>query len=118
MISTKRIVLFLIGCIGTRLLFVFLAKRLLQIPNKYSNMLPLGYLFAGIGILSIYFFKLRNVGSETFGEPIWWNQIRPLHGFLWITYAIAAYYKLKTSWIILLADTLIGFIAWINKRLL
>lgn len=118
MISTNRILLFLIACIGTRLSLSILAKRLLEHESKYSFVLSLGYLFAGIGILSIYFFKLRDFGRETFGEPIWWNHLRPLHGLLWIAYSIAAYYKYNMSWVILLVDTLIGLLAWTSKRIL
>jgi Na+/H+ antiporter NhaC len=70
----KRFLLFLIGCIGTRILFVIIAK------NIYNKYLPyLGYLamVPAIGFIYIYLTNSRQTGAEVFGGKIWWNNIRP-----------------------------------------
>jgi len=68
----------------------------------------------GIGFLYIYFTGSRQTGPEVFGEKIWWNDLRPLHGMLWISFAILASIKNKNAWILLLTDVIIGFITFIG----
>ena len=64
----QRIVLFLVGCIGIRSLFVIIAK---YINASYLALLP------AIGFMYIYLTGSRKTGPETFGEKIWWNNLRP-----------------------------------------
>lgn len=103
--ETKRLLLFLIGCIGTRFLFVYLAKH-----ASPSNLRILGYLalLPAIGFTYIYFSGSRQTGAEVFGERIWWNDLRPIHAFL---YGLFVYYAIgghTYAWTILLVDVLFG----------
>ena len=87
----KRFLAFLLLCIPVRIGFVFIAKK---VDIKY---LPyLGYLaiLPAIGFAYIYIFGKRKTGGETFGQKIWWNNLRPLHSIL---YFIFAYLALKKS---------------------
>lgn len=106
----KRFLLFLIGCIGTRFLFVYLAKNVSK-----SFLLYMGYiaLIIGIGFLSIYFGNLRRSGQETFGDKIWWNDLRPVHGTLYLLFAYFAISGNSGSWIILLIDVIIGLVSFL-----
>ena len=81
----KRFLLFLIGCIGVRTLFVIIAKN----ASTY-NLQLLGYLalLPAIGFTYIYLTGSRKVGAETFGEKIWWNNLRPLHSFNYFLYRL------------------------------
>jgi hypothetical protein len=106
----KRFLLFLIGCIGTRFIFVYIAKH---INLKY---LPfLGYLavLPAIGFTYIYIFDARKTGAEVFGEEIWWNNLRPLHAMLYFLFAGMAIMKNRRAWIILLLDVLIGLVSFL-----
>ena len=81
---TTRIVLFLIGCIGIRSILVYIAK------NININYLPImGYLalLPAIGFLYIFMNNLRKTGLEVFGDKIWWNLLRPIHGILYLFFA-------------------------------
>jgi hypothetical protein len=103
--ETKRLLLFLIGCIGTRFLFVYLAKQ-----ASPSSLRILGYLalLPAIGFTYIYLTGSRQTGAEVFGERIWWNDLRPIHAFL---YGLFAYYAIgghAYAWTILLVDVLFG----------
>jgi hypothetical protein len=114
MLSFKeRIVLFLIGCIGSRLLFTFIAK------NMNVTYLPyLGYiaLLPAIGMLYIYISGSRDYGVEA-GGKIWWNSIRPIHSLLYFLFAYNAINKNKdVAWKILLLDVIIGLGAFINQH--
>ena len=72
----KRFLLFLIGCIGLRSLFVVIAK------NIDIKLLPyLGYLalLPALGFIFIFTTGSRRTGKEVFGGKIWWNNLRPVH---------------------------------------
>ena len=106
----KRFLLFLIGCIGVRSIFVLIAK------NIGVNYLPyLGYLalLPAIGFMYIYLTGSRRTGAEVFGEKIWWNDLRPLHSLLYFLFAYNAIIGNKQAWIYLLVDVLVGLISFI-----
>jgi hypothetical protein len=106
----KRLLLFLIGCIGTRLLLVYLAKTLNPNYVKY-----LGYISILIGLSFIYLFfsGSRKTGPEVFGDNIWWNYLRPVHGILYLLFAYYAINDNNKAWMFLLVDVIIGFISFI-----
>ena len=106
----KRFLAFLLLCIPVRVGFVFIAK---SVDKKY---LPyLGYLaiLPAIGFAYIYIFGKRKTGGETFGQKIWWNNLRPLHSILYLTFACLAINKNPKAYIPLLLDVSIGFISFI-----
>jgi len=83
----KRFLLFIFGCIGTRLFFVYAAKTI------NINYLPwLGYLalLPALGFLYFYFTNTRKTGAEVFGEKIWWNHLRPIHAIFYFLFAYNA----------------------------
>jgi hypothetical protein len=106
----QRFLLFLIGCIGTRTLFVIIAK---YIDTKYLKYLGYIALLPAIGFIYIYLTGSRKTGAETFGEKIWWNNLRPAHSILYFLFAYNAIIGNKQSWIFLLADVLIGLISFL-----
>jgi len=106
----QRFLLFLIGCIGTRTLFVIIAK---YIDTKYLKYLGYVALLPAIGFIYIYLTGSRKTGAETFGEKIWWNNLRPVHSILYFLFAYNAIKGNKQSWIFLLVDVLIGLISFL-----
>lgn len=105
----KRFLLFIFGCILMRIIFVIIAK-------KYTEYLPImGYsaLIPAIGFLYIYFTNSRQTGDEVFGDKIWWNSLRPIHGSLYLAFALFAINSNSYSWIILLLDVIIGLSAFL-----
>ena len=107
----KRFLLFLIGCIGTRSLFVYLAKNASEINLMYMGYLAL---LPAIGFLYIYFTGTRKTGAEVFGEKIWWNDLRPIHSLLYFVFAYNAINGNKNSWIYLAIDVIIGLISFLS----
>ena len=106
----KRFLAFLLLCIPVRVGFVFIAKL---VDKKY---LPhLGYLaiLPAIGFAYIYIFGKRKTGGETFGQKIWWNNLRPLHSILYFIFAYLALKKSNNAYIPLLLDVIIGLISFI-----
>lgn len=108
--KTKRLLLFLLGCIPVRLFFVFLAY-------KFPKILPiLGYLalIPATGFLLIFLTGSRKTGPEVFGGKIWWNWLRPIHSLLYFTFAYLAINKVhKYAWRVLLLDVLIGLVSFL-----
>ena len=108
----KRFLLFLIGCIGVRLSLVYVAKNYKD-QKVVKNILLIFTLLVSVGFFFIYFTGIRKKGTETFGNDIWWNNLRPLHGFLYLLFAILLYQNSSYAWMVLLADVLIGLSAFL-----
>ena len=106
----KKIVLFLIGCIGVRSLLVVIAKT---INTNYLTYLGYLALLPAIGFIYIYLTGSRESGPETFGEKIWWNNLRPIHAILYLLFAYNAIIGNKNAWMYLLVDVLFGFISFL-----
>lgn len=106
----KRFLLFLVGCIGTRTLLVYIAKNA---KTKYLQLLGYLALLPAIGFMYIYLSGSRKTGAEVFGEKIWWNDLRPLHSLLYFLFAYNAITGNKLAWIYLLLDVIIGLISFL-----
>ena len=106
----KRFLLFLIGCIGVRSSFVILSKNASTEYLKYMGYLSL---LPAVGFIYIFLTGSRKTGGETFGEKIWWNNLRPLHSLLYFLFAYNAIIGNKNAWVYLLIDVLIGLISFL-----
>ena len=106
----QRMLMFLIGCIGTRSLFVIIAK---YVNTQYLKYLGYLALLPAIGFIYIYLTGSRKTGAETFGEKIWWNNLRPIHSMLYFLFAYNAINGNKQAWIYLLVDVLFGLISFL-----
>lgn len=106
----KRFLLFLIGCIGLRTLFVYIAKT---IKPKHLPILGCIALIPAIGFSYIYLTDSRKTGGETFGQKIWWGDLRPLHALLYFIFAYMAITKDHRAWTVLLLDVALGLTAFI-----
>ena len=109
----KRILLFLFGCIGTRLFLVYVAKT---VSLQYLPLLGYVALLPAIGFMYFFITGTRTTGPEVFGDKIWWNNLRPIHAALYGIFAYNAIQKNPDSWIFLLADVVIGFAAFVHHH--
>jgi len=107
----KRFLLFLLGCIGIRSFFVYLAKN-----ASNQNLMYMGYiaLLPALGFLYIYFTGARKTGAEVFGETIWWNNLRPLHSLLYFIFAYNAINGNQMAWVYLAIDVIIGLTSFLG----
>ena len=105
----KRVVGFLVGCMGARLALVYLAYKY---PQKLAVPFTAAAVALSIGFMLIYVFGLRKTGPEVFGDTIWWDSLRPFHSILWGLFAFQISNGNPDSYLIILMDTLLGFLAW------
>ena len=100
----QRWLLFLFGCILTRLLFVYLArfgsKTILNLIG-YIALLP------AFGFLYLWLFNKRQFGLEAGGE-VWWKNFRIVHSMLYFVFAYMAITSNKNAWIALAIDVIFG----------
>ena len=102
---------FLIGCIGLRIIIAILAKNANEYQLKNLGMIAL---LPALGFIFLYLSDLRKTGIEA-GGKIWWNDIRPIHGVLYLLFAIYALKSVKKAWLILALDVVMGLIFWYMK---
>ena len=106
----NRFLLFLIGCIGTRSLLVYISKTTNKLILKFMGYLAL---IPAFGFFYIYFTGSRETGMEVFGEKIWWNKLRPIHGTLYALFAYNAINGNSNAYIYLLVDVLFGLVSFL-----
>lgn len=106
---SRRILFFLVGCMGARFGLALLAKTL---PPAYLPYMGVMALVIAAGFTIIYLGGLRPTGRETNGERIWWDSLRPVHAALWLVFGLMALRRKREAWWVLLADTLIGLAAF------
>ena len=109
--TQKRFLLFLIGCIGIRTLLVYLAKNVDKTNLKYMGYLSL---LPAIGFFYLFFTGSRKTGAEVFGDKIWWTNLRPVHGLLYLLFSYNAINGNLNAWIYLLVDVIIGLISFLG----
>ena len=112
-LSNLQLVLFLVGCIGVRIMITLVAKNINPYYLPYMGYLAL---IPVMGWLFIYFVRPRDTGIEVFGGKIWWNQLRPIHAAMYATFAVLAIRKSPYSYIPLAIDTLFGLGAYITHH--
>ena len=101
----KSELLFLSLCIPSRIALALGAK---EYPKE---LIPFAITFAS-GFMYYYLTGTRAVGAETFGRPIWWNDLRPAHAALWMAFALMAFLGKKWAWKFLAVDVILGLIAF------
>lgn len=106
----KRLLLFLLGCLPTRLLFVYVAKNVSLVHLRWLGYLAL---LPAIGFTYLFISGARPSGPETFGEKIWWNPLRPVHALLYFLFAYQAIQKVPTAWIYLFVDVIVGLVSFL-----
>ena len=94
---------------------VFYAKTASAQKLKYMGYVSL---LPAFGFMYIYLTNSRTTGPETFGDKIWWNDLRPLHSILYFIFAFRAIYNIPNAYIPLALDLILGFVSFTYKHLL
>lgn len=118
-----RILLFLVGCMGSRAFLVYLAYRCGQknatvLCQRTLIVMAIMAILVSLAFMTIFLTGSRKTGPEVFGDVIWWNDLRPVHALMYLTFAIAAIFVPTQAYIPLLLDVIIGLVAftWYHTR--
>ena len=109
-ILQKRFLAFLFLCIPARITIALIAK---YVNTKYLPYLGYLALLPAIGFAYIFIFGKRKTVGETFGQKIWWNNLRPVHSFMFALFAYLAINKNTNSNLVLFADAFIGLVSFL-----
>jgi hypothetical protein len=71
------------------------------------------YIFPAIGFFYLFLTGSRKTGTEVFGDKIWWNNLRPIHGLMYSLFAYNAINGNTRAWIYLLLDVIIGLVSFL-----
>lgn len=111
----KRLLLFLGGCIPSRVALAMIAKYSPVYYLPYLGIITLGM---ALGFLYLFFTGKRKVGLETQGTPIWWMKFRLFHGLMYLLFSGLAFMRNKNAYIVILIDTLVGLIIFLRHHYL
>lgn len=105
--------LFALLCIPSRILIAAYARDRSRNGQGIPHILTiLAFAFA-IGFFRLWLNpSLRPTGPETFGKPIWWNSVRPIHSILWLAFAVAVLMDKPYAWKFLAVDVLVGLASY------
>ena len=75
----------------------------------------MGYLalLPAIGFFYLFLTGSRKTGAEVFGDKIWWNNLRPVHGLMYFLFAYNAITGNSFAWVYLLVDVIIGLVSFL-----
>ena len=107
----KRFTLFLGLCIPSRFLLAYIAKIL---PSRYLPFMGFIMLIPVIGWTYIYLTGTRNIGMETLGAPIWWNELRPMHAAFYFAFVLMALNKSTHAYLPIIVDTILGLLFFLK----
>lgn len=113
MLTLRRTLLFLVGCIGARTLFAYIAFTVRPEYLPYLGALALIPVFGWLYILAT---GARKTGLEVGGERIWWNGLRPIHMLNYAAFSATAFMQSKNAYLFLVWDVILGLGAWINHH--
>lgn len=101
----QRKLLFLFGCIPTRLALAFIVFKLdLSKWGTLAGLITLGF---AIGFGYLWLTNGRKTGFEA-GGPIWWMNWRIVHSGLFLITSILLFIHNKHAYVPLLMDALLG----------
>ena len=99
-ILLKRSLIFLIFCIGSRILLVYIAykKQYVEILSLITLLIGISFIKLAIGPKTVADKQLEWLGDE----DIWWHKIRIFHSIMYISFAMTYVYGYEYSWLFLL----------------
>lgn len=109
-----RAALFLVGCMGSRAALVYAAHAASRpgAPAWVLRVMGAAGLAIAISFFAIFLGGLRSTGPEVFGDRIWWDDLRPVHGALYLAFATLALHGRRGAWVPLAVDVLVGLAAF------
>ena len=109
----NRILYFIIGCIGIRIIFAYIP---IIIPKLWLPTFGLLTSIIGASFLYLYIFNKRMNAPEG-GGSTGWAKYRLIHGLLYICASIYLFQQQRIAWIPLTMDVVLGFSLFLNQHI-
>lgn len=110
MTPTERAIVFWVGCVGLRLFLAYSARCASTEALRWAGLVAL---LPACGFFYLFVTNGRREGREA-GGRIWWTGLRPVHGALYLAFAVLAIRGCSdVAWVPLAADVLVGALAWL-----
>ena len=103
-------------CIAFRIALLVLAYRLKGASPAHREAAAAAAAAVGVGFLAVWGRRMRAFESTARGGRVWWDDLRPLHGALYLLFAVLAYRGVEHAWAVLALDVAIGIAAWRDFR--
>ena len=84
-----------------------------KINKEYLPIMGALAMIPAIGFLYIYFFSSRKTCPEVFVGKIWWNDLRLIHGLIYIAFAVFAFQKKHFAAKVLYFDVILGLVSFL-----
>ena len=111
--NKKRLSYFFALCILARFGIAALAFFILSYkPSLYLLPTTIGAVIS-VGFFYQHLANNRNTGA--FNQKVWWHKMRIVHSILYFIFAILSFNKSVKAPLVVVIDTIIGIIAYINK---
>lgn len=110
---TKMLYKFIFGCFILRLTISILAKNVANIYLKYMGYIAI---IPAIGFIILFITGLRTGGTGAFNNNIWWDYMRPIHAILFLSFSYLAIRGNKHAYLLLLLDSLLGLLSFLNNH--
>jgi hypothetical protein len=113
--TPTSVVPFALGCVPARLLLAYLVAG--GHVERVRALAAVAAAVVGLGFLSIHAMGWRKSGPETFGGPIWWDRLRPVHGVMYLAVAVlVATGHDRSAAAVLLGDVAVGVTGSVRHR--
>jgi membrane protein insertase Oxa1/YidC/SpoIIIJ len=106
----KRILLFLFGCVPARAALIYIAT------TSFKQALAALLTIPAFGFFYLYATNSRLTGAETFGEPIWWKDLRVVHGMFYAWFVVSAVLDMPHAALPLVLDLAFGIVAFLTHH--
>ena len=106
----KRFLLFLGGCIPVRITIAVIAMVVPLFLLRYLGFIAL---LPAFGFIYLFLTGGRKTGIETQGAPIWWGELRFIHGLFYLAFSVYAINKNRHAYLFLIADVVFGLLMFL-----
>ena len=109
---TNRIFLYTCVCLVVRILLVYLVYSTKE-KATYQNIAALISALIGLSFVWQYLYSKKELGF--FGGKVWWKQLRVLHAFLFLLFAVLVLNGYKDACLVLIPGLVFGIIGFIQN---
>jgi hypothetical protein len=97
---------------------LFVRSLLAYFAMNYHELILYFTTITGFTFWILYLFNLRQVAGESTakGKNVWWNNLRPVHGSIYLLFSYLYYKGNEKAYLVLVLDVVLGLFVWLNKE--